>query len=110
MSNPIGMANAVINPMNNTEVIVTLTGVANSRRVTVSLNGVNTTLNTSVSIGFLEGDVDNTRTVDATDVAESKLRAATAVTAANFKFDLNANGVINASDVVITRNRVGGAL
>lgn len=110
MANPIGAASAAINPMNNTEVIVTLTGVANARRVTVALNGVNTTLNVTTSLGFLLGDVDNSRTVDTTDTSETKLRSGQAVTAANFKYDVNAAGSINASDIVSVKNRLGGAL
>jgi Dockerin type I domain len=110
MANQIGAANAVINPLNNTEVVVTLTGIPNVRRVTVSLNGVNTTLNVSTSIGFLVGDVDNTRVVDATDTIETKQRAGQAVSAATFKYDVNTTGSINASDIVSVKNRVGGAL
>jgi hypothetical protein len=109
-SSPIGTANAVINPMNNTEVVVSLTGIVDIRRVKVSLNGVNTTLNVSASIGFLVGDINQSRAVDASDVSAIKIRAGQPVNNTTFMFDVNTTGTINASDVIIIRNKSGGAL
>jgi Divergent InlB B-repeat domain len=110
MTNPIGTASALINPLNNTEVIVTLTGVADIRRVTVALNGVNTTLNVSTSIGFMVGDVNNTRITNMGDITDIKSRAGQPVSATTFMFDVNTTGTINASDVIIIRNKSGGTL
>jgi Divergent InlB B-repeat domain len=109
-SAPIGTANAVINPMNNTEVIVTLTNVADIRRVTIALNNINATLNVSTSIGFMVGDVNNTRVVSMGDITDIKLRAGQPVSATTFMYDVNTTGTINASDVIIIRSKSGGAL
>jgi hypothetical protein len=88
-------------------VIVTLTGVPDNQRVTVSLTGVNSTLNASASLGFLVGDVNNSRSVTATDILQVKGRSGQVTDATNFKFDLNASGSITASDILAVKGRSG---
>lgn len=90
------------------EVIVTLTNVPDNQRLTITLSNVNGTTNVPpVSMGFLVGDVNNTRSVNSADSSQVKARSGQAVDATNFWFDLNATGSINAADVSAVKARVG---
>jgi hypothetical protein len=113
-SNALGSVSAIINPLNNTEVIVTLTGVADVNRAMVSLNSVvgaqAGTLNAAVSLGFLVGDVNNSRSVNSSDINALKNRAGQALDTTNFRFDLNASGGINTTDINAAKSRAGGML
>ncbi len=91
-------------------VAVTLTSIPDARRITVMLNGVNGSLNTSVSLAFLVGDLNNTLSVDAVDLSSVKARAGQAVNASNFKYDVNTSGSINAADIAVVKSRVGTSL
>ena len=102
--NPIG---STLVSSSGTEVTVTLTGIPDNRRATVSLTGVNSTLNVAASIGFLVGDVNNSRSIGSTDVSAVKSRNGQALTNANFKYDLNVNGSIGATDVSAVKARGG---
>ena len=95
---------------NNVE--VTLTGVADNRRVRIQLAAVNNSLAASVSIGFLAGDVNGSLSVDAADVSAVKARSGQSVnvSANNFKFDLDASGSINAADIAAAKSRIGLSL
>ncbi|MEO8104140.1 MAG: Calx-beta domain-containing protein, partial [Betaproteobacteria bacterium] len=104
---PIGSPTAV---MAGNELIVTLTGVPNGKRVTVTLAGVNNSFGTSVSMGFLLGDVNGTRAVNASDISSVKRQVGQPITNGNFRFDLNATGAINSSDVSIAKARSGVVL
>ena len=102
---PIGMATAT---SAGNEVLVTLTNVPDSRRVTVTLGGVNGSVSPpAVSIGFLVGDVNNTRSVNSSDISGAKARSGQTTTAANFKFDVNATGAINSLDISAVKARSG---
>ena len=89
------------------DVSVTLTGVAENSRATVSLVGVNAILNPSVSLGFLIGDVNNTRSVNSSDISSVKARSGQTTDLTNFKFDVNASGAINSSDISAVKARSG---
>ena len=105
---PIGMASALVNPGNATEVIVTLTGIPDNRRVTVSLNNVNGNINSFiVSIGFRLGDSDNTGTLTLSDISRIKARSGQLTNASNFVYDLNTSGIVTAADVVAAKRRSG---
>ena len=104
---PLGSATpgASTNP---NEVIVTLTGIPDNRRVTVTLAGVNNAVSPPpVSIGFLVGDVNNTRSVNSSDISGVKARSGQTTTALNFKFDVNASGAVNSSDISAVKARSG---
>jgi len=109
----IGNANAAIS---GNEVIVTLTGIAEVSRVTVQLNnvsgvsGLNGPLSLTTSIGFLVGDVNNSRTVNASDISAVKTRSGQTTDASNYKYDLNVSGSINASDIATVKTRSGSGL
>lgn len=93
-----------------TEMIVTLGSVPNGARVQVSASGVNGASGPSASVvvGFLEGDVTNSRSVNSSDILAVRLLSGQAVTAANFRNDVTASGgTINASDILAVRLKSG---
>lgn len=93
------------------EIIVTLPGVPDKRRVTVSLTNVNGAgVNATATIGFLVGDVNSTGVVNASDIAGVKARSLQSANTDNFKFDLDTSGTINATDVSATKARSGRVL
>ncbi len=105
---PTGIASAQINPGNNSEVIVSLTGVADNTRVTVTLSGVNGGANAfPVSLGFRVGDFNHTGTVTAADVSSARIRTGQTVTNSNFQFDLNTSGIVSAADLSAVKRRSG---
>ena len=92
-------------------VLVTLPVVPDNSRATVTLTGVNgTPVPMSASIGFLVGDVNNTRSVNSSVISNVKARSGQSTTALNFRFDLNATGAINAADISAVKARSGMVL
>ena len=106
-STPVGSAVATINPSRSNEVIVTLTAIPDNKRVVVMLTGVNGNLSVSAPVGFLVGDVNNTQSVNASDVSGVKARAGQLTTALNYRFDVNADGAVNSADISTTKARSG---
>ena len=105
---PIGAVSAVASGYN---VVVTLTNVADNQRATISLVNVNAAgVNAAASIGFLVGDVNNTRSVNSSDISGVKARSGQTTTGSNFQFDVNASGAINSSDISAVKARSGLAL
>ena len=101
---PISTGNPL---MSGNEVLVSLLGIADNSRALVTLTGVNGTENVSVPIGFLVGDVNNTRSVNSSDISSVKARSGQTTTAANFLFDVNASGAVNSSDISAIKARSG---
>jgi alpha-tubulin suppressor-like RCC1 family protein len=94
--------------VNGSRVEVTLAGVADNRRVIVTIANVDGSgQSATASIGFLVGDINNSRSVNATDIAGIKARSGQTTSASNFKFDLNASGGINATDIAAVKARSG---
>ncbi len=90
------------------EVLVTLTGVPDNQRATVTLTNVNGSVNPPpVSIGFMVGDINNSRSVNSSDISGVKARSGQTTNASNFKFDVNATGAINSSDISVVKARSG---
>jgi uncharacterized delta-60 repeat protein len=94
---------------------VNLTGVIDAQKITVTLTGVTDVFSqvlpsTPVSMDVLIGDVTGNRVVNATDVGLVKSQVGQAVTASNFREDVNADGSISSSDVALTKSRVGNGL
>ena len=100
------VGSATANTLGN-EVVVTLTGIPDNSRATISITGVNSTLGASASIGFLVGDINNSRSVNATDISGIKARSGQSTNGTNYKFDLNASGGINATDIAAVKARSG---
>jgi hypothetical protein len=91
------------------DLIVTLNGVGDTTRLTVSVAGVNSIngLNVSRAVGFLVGDVNQTRAVTAADIAAIKVRTSPLVDDSNYQFDINLSGKIDGADVSVVKARAG---
>ena len=89
------------------EITVTLPTVPDNSRVLITLTGVNGTIDAPAAVGFLVGDVNNTRSVNSSDISGVKARSGQTTTALNFKFDVNASGAINSSDISAIKARSG---
>lgn len=93
------------------EVIVTLNGISDNQRASVSLTGVSsvngTTTNAFAALGFLVGDLNNTRSVTASDISSVKARSGQPTNSANFRFDVNASGNIDSLDISAVKARSG---
>ena len=93
------------------EAIVTLTGVVDGTRVQVDLSNVNgLAVGGTAIVGFLIGDVNNSRGTTGSDVSIVKSKSGLVTDSTNFKSDLNASGGISGSDVSIVKSRSGLAL
>ncbi len=92
------------------QVIVTLNSIPDAQRVRVALSGVNGTSSAAAALGFLVGDSNGSRNINASDVSGARARAGQPADALNFRHDLNATGVIGAADIAATKARVGLAL
>ena len=93
------------------EVTVDLPGLADSKRIRVSLTNVNGAgVDVSASLGFRVGDTTNIGAITPNSITAIKARAGQVVDASNFKYDINASGVISAADVTTVKARNGGVL
>ena len=103
-SMPIGSVTPVIA---GNDVMVTLTGVPDNQRVQIGFlaTGPNGSTNAIASLGFLVGDVSNTRVVSAADISSVKAHLGQTVSAANFRFDLDISGSIGAADLSAAKAR-----
>ena len=105
---PLAAVSAI--PVGNT-VVLTLPSVPENSRATVSLTGVNGgTTGFAASVGFLVGDVNETRSVNSSDISAVKARSGQPATGLNFRFDVNASGAINSSDISAVKARSGTVL
>ena len=89
------------------EVAVTFANVTDNNSLKISLLGVNNAVDQVVSVGFLLGDTNNSRSVNSSDISGLKARSGQPTTDANFRFDVNANGSINSSDISAVKARSG---
>jgi hypothetical protein len=102
------MSSAVIEGNN---VVVTLFGIPDNKRITVRLTNVNNSgVDVAAALGFLIGDVNSSRTVTSADSAAIKARAGQTAVAGTGVFDLNASGFITASDIATAKVRNTRAL
>lgn len=100
--------NAVVSTSGN-DAIVTLTNVADNKRLTVTLTGINgvPSATASASMGFLVGDLNNSRSVNSSDISGVKARSGQTTTSLNFLFDVDASGSVNSSDISAVKARSG---
>ena len=92
------------------DLVITLTGIADNIRVTVSATGVNGVLNVSRAVGFLVGDVNGNRAINAADLSAVKARASPTVNDGNYLFDLNLSGTIDSADLAVAKAHSGWVL
>ncbi len=100
---------------NGNTMSVSLTGVTDVQKITVTLHNVTDSFaqvlaNTEVSMNILIGDTSGNKTVNASDVTQTKLQSGQPVTATNFREDITTNGQINGSDISLAKLRVGSAV
>lgn len=87
------------------EVEIVLTNVPDNTRVAISISGINGTLNVNATIGFLIGDINSSRTVNAGDISSIRANIGRTVSPSNFQHDLNLDGVIDQRDVSLAKGR-----
>lgn len=108
---PPAAGSAVVSAVSGNKVSVTLTGIADHQRVTVTLAGVDVGAAVfPVSLGFLVGDFNSSRTVKASDISAAKAHLGQPASAGNFRFDVNASGLIDQADIGIVKQRAGQLL
>ena len=95
--------------VNGNDLVVDLVDVSNQQVLTLTTSG-GSVIPTTVSIGFLLGDTSGNRSVNATDISQTKAQSGVPVTEANFRTDVNANGFINASDISEVKLQSGTAI
>lgn len=90
------------------EVQVKLINVPDNQRADVVLSGVNGSgVSVTARLGFLIGDVNNSKAVNASDISAVKSRSGQSTNLANFQFDLNTTGAISPQDVSAAKARSG---
>jgi autotransporter-associated beta strand protein len=103
MSSPIFIENTMT---------VNLTGVADVQKIAVTLDTVTDNLgqilpDTAINVIMLVGDVSKNKTVNGTDVSQTKVQSGMPVTGSNFRMDVTANGGITGTDVSLVKSRSG---
>ena len=110
-----GVATLAAPIFSGNDVVVDLSGVTNQQYVTIALTGVasvdgGTGGSGSVRLGFLVGDVNQTRVVSVADLGLVNAQITQPVTAANYLKDVNANGTLTVADKGITNANLTKAL
>jgi hypothetical protein len=98
-----------------TTMVLNLTGVADEQQISVTINGVTDGFGqvlpqTTVDMIVLLGDTNANKSVNASDIAQTKSQSGNPVTAANFREDTTVNGQINGSDISQVKSRSGHGL
>lgn len=105
------LGNVLAVAASGTEVQATIANIPDTTRVTVSLTGVNGGAEVySASVGFLRGDVNNTRGVNASDIAGVKANVGKVTTSGNFTLNINPSTEISIQDVSSVKSQTGRVL
>jgi len=102
----------IVSPDGKT-VTVNLTGVTNVQTITVTLTNVSdgtATNNVPILMGVLIGDTSADRTVNSTDISQTRAQVGQAVTTSNFRSDVTTDGVIRNGDVSLVKTKRGTIL
>jgi Domain of unknown function (DUF4394) len=110
-----GLASLGAITFSGNDVIVPLSGVTDGQYVTLAITNVsdfsgNVGGGGNVRIGFLAGDVNQSRVVSIADLGLVNAQLAQPVTAANFLKDVNATGTLTVADKGITNANLTHAL
>jgi hypothetical protein len=94
---------------------VNLKAVTDVQKITVTLSDVTSDTShvlpdTAVSANMLIGDTTGDKTVNNADVTQTRGQVGMAVTATNFREDVNTNGTITSADVSLVKSDVGHSL
>ena len=68
---------------------ILLTNVSNAQSINVTLNNVNGSINVTIPMRVLIGDVNGNGTVNSSDVVDAKKCVGHTVSASNFRCDVN---------------------
>ncbi len=110
-SSSASVGSAPVITFSGNEVVVTIGTMPDKSRVAITLSNVNGVATAfPAPIGFLAGDVNNNRAVNAGDLLGTSARSGVPVDLTNFRFDFNANGAINAGDLLGISARSGNNL
>jgi hypothetical protein len=105
---------ATATALSPTQVLVNVTGAANKQTLGLTLAGVSDAVSTndvSVLMSLLTGDTNGSGGVNASDIGQTKAQSGQAVSAANFRQDVNVSGgTISASDIGLVKSRSGDVL
>ena len=98
-----------------TTMTVPLSGVTDLQKITLTLSGVTNNVGqvlptTAVSMNVLAGDTSGNRSVNSTDIGQTKANSGVPVSATSFRTDMNANGSINATDIGQVKANAGHTL
>jgi hypothetical protein len=94
-------------------VTINLTGVANAQRLGVTLTNVSDGANLGsvmIPMGVLLGDTTGNRSVNSSDISQTKGQSGTVASSGNFRTDVTVNGSINSSDISSVKSKSGTAL
>jgi hypothetical protein len=103
-----GTATVSSTSMNGNQVFINLTGVTNAQIINVTLLGVSDGTNTidlTIPMGVLLGDVNATKSVDGNDVSAVQSHTRHSLNSTNFRYDVNINGSIDGNDVSTTQGQ-----
>jgi hypothetical protein len=94
---------------------VELTGVSDVQQITLQVTGVTDAFGqvlppATVAMNLLIGDTNGNKTVNATDIGQTKASSGAAVTSANFREDVTPNGSVTASDIGLVKSRAGASV
>ena len=64
----------------------------------------------SVNVGFLNGDVNGDKAVNAGDTIQVRDQSGATLDATNFQYDVNVDGFINVGDATVVRSKSGDSL
>ena len=113
--NPSGAGTVGSVSFSGSDMLVNLTGVTDKQILTLTssnlsdVNGTNLA-SVAVNIGFLIGDTNQSKTVNSSDVSQTKSQSGATVTASNFREDVTADGAISATDVSTVKLKSGNGL
>lgn len=95
---------------NELRIFLTAEAVPDGGRATISGSINGGSVGFSASLGFLLGDASNSRNVDAADISGIRSRSGQRASPENFRYDINASGVVSAADLLSIRARNGRVL
>ena len=110
-----GVGNISSSPISGNTMTINLTGVTDIQQITVTLDNVmdsfgQTLPQTAVPMNVLFGDTTGNKSVNTTDISQTKANAGGVVDASDFREDVTASGDINASDVAAVKAHSGDSL
>ena len=112
--NPAGGSGTAGEPFFDfTTVFVPLSGVTNAQVLTLHVENVtdgNDTIDVDVNIGFLIGDTTGNRTVNSSDISQTKAASGAVINPINARIDVTVDGIFNATDISVVKAASGTAV